>query len=351
MNRRVLILWAAALLLLYSGCQKSGRAPAFTSEEAVPVIFRPVLDVVQTRSAGAVESWNGQELVIYGVSRKEDGLSVNDLLLDGVRANAPEEGGPDNIQVLKPDGTPYLYGIGSYDFFAYSVDNATVTGLTKDSESQTISMQVAIDGLQDIMMAYADREKDCEGTAVLPEEAYGQSSARRHVHPRLRFDHQLSRFRFQIKAAPDRPGMLTVKSISVGTQRRAEMLVVKPDFSYESAFVPIGEIEYLQVEAPSTPMVLEEQEKPIGEIMVMPGRSVYPVRLKVEQEGYSYPDMTLDINLDFTEYGGKAERSVIYDIVLTIYGKESVYVDVTMREWLAKGQFNLDPDRDEGNNI
>lgn len=355
MTNRGYIGCCIALCLIF-GCRKSGKSPIIYNEQ-IPIVLGTTLDIEEeTRSSGPVESWNGEDLYLYGVARTADGKhDLGNLLLKQVRTTAPEGSTIGTIRILKDNGEHYLYGDGNYDFFGYSVDDAKLEPKEGriDEQTQTISMDVSIDGRQDIMMAWANRKQDCKDL-VNPENAYSKTSARHNVHPHLTFKHQLSWFSLYVRAVPEEGGHkapeITVVAVSVETRARAHMNVVRPDpseYNEKSAFVPIGEKMRLKVDEKKSNTEISEWLWQ-GEIMVMPDEPQYIVYLEIEQKGFTNVDnkpFTRKVKIDFSADAkeGIAARGAKYEIILTLWGLERVSTNISMVKWDdSHGAFDLD---------
>ena len=176
---------AAAALVALAACSKSPLAETvdpdeiFTGSEMYPITFSS--NVVSTKSpvkgGGSVAAWNdSQTLYVYGIKRDEaaDTLYWKDgIQIDNVAAVAPADGTEGSINVYDPafpgEDRPFYYdNNGRYDFFGYYVDDAFVVGQeTPELDNGTITLPIQIDGTQDVMLAYADRDSAVKNTPSL----------------------------------------------------------------------------------------------------------------------------------------------------------------------------------------
>lgn len=389
-NMKKWILAATALALCLS-CQKTGGSGEVAAEDdEVDIVFGNglVMENVKAGAAeGALDSWNGEDLYIYGVKRSGDALDFSTsgadhqrgLLIDNVRAAAPDDGNAGAIKVTKASGEYFHYSKTAgdrYDFFAYYKDDAALSDKETDPVNSTISYTVTIDGTQDIMMAYADPQKDGEAMAKQnpsrsAEEwasyAYSATAGRNRLNPNLIFSHKLSLFDFYVKTGyPDDDKeheyeAITIHDMKFTSRVRARMTVVRPhpggndrcfvplDEPQEelSLWVPDGARQKLYVNLPSSEKLRPTaDEKALGQILVMPEDSEYTASLYLIQNGYSYSEtrpVPMIIPVEFKN-GKKAESGYRYKVTLTVWGLERVDVTVTMEPWKDGDKFNLDPD-------
>lgn len=383
MRKRLLISCLLALSLV-SGCRKSGGSPIPDANAPVPVMLGySFVDIVQTRSQGALdEGWNGQDLFLYGVERRElaEGESFDKLFLfekqdQGhgskkywpLRVNAPDVNVTATLELTNTAGEHFFYESNTrYDFFGYSVDDAVLSTPQPDPERErALKSTLTINGRQDILMAKADRQADCERVngimpdgedRVNPEDAYSPASARRDVHPHLNFKHMLSRFKIRVQSSGKHQNEFELLGIAIESKTKAEMLLVYGDdlSSYDALVPQPGTEGWL------SPVAVPSIDDPdsFADIMVMPGSQVYKVRLTVRQEGFQEPfDMYIDMDLakyltdnvrlpaEEGDVPYTAEPGIIYRTLLSINGREKVDVTVTMEEWNpGYGSFNLDQD-------
>ena len=178
-----LLLSAVAAVVLTTACSKQApeavsslQEGGFELESAVPVRFASNFGRVATKGAGALNFWSAEDLYFYGIERFKDqngrdSLDLDNLFIDNVMANAPSTTDLDNpvtegtitlYRTLEGGGSePYYYGDGNYEFFGYYVDDAFVAGSETpvvNFADNTIILPVKIDGTQDIMVGYADRD-------------------------------------------------------------------------------------------------------------------------------------------------------------------------------------------------
>ena len=364
MNKRWFIgLWLA--LALVSGCRKPDGTVLPDDGTPVPIVVDfNSLDLVQTRSRGPLEGWNGEDIYLYAVERRERaaGEAENALFLfqqqdplmskfQPLKVQAPTESGTSNVQVTKSSGEHFYYKPNTQlDFYAYSVDDA-VLGSPALSADGSLRVTLSISGRQDILMAKADPKEDC-ADKLSPEEAYGPLSARRDIHPHLRFRHKLSRFVFRLQSNDPDKKKFTLERLSVYSKTQAQMLVVHPrhEVTAPEVFSPLdGSEGWLSLTGQNLPKV--DDPASTADVLVMPGASEYAVEMLVRQDNAVEP-YEMSIIVDLSQYIHKengaytAEPGYQYKILLTLNGREKVDVQVTLEEWKDGGSAAIDPDAD-----
>ena len=209
---------------------------------------------VTVRGTGAVgglgteedpNDWNQQTLKVYmfdkgtltptwnSTSRKAYFLNTS--------VTAPATG--DSGEATYGDGVLQYYpSSGEFDFFAYHGDDAVTTDPVYNDVDTTYTVEVNIDGSQDLMVAKANlNDQDTETIARWEtnnvgkkfdfNRVYSAYSARRNIQPRFTFEHLLSRFVFQAEAAEEGAAgangiqitQIVVKAPSVGVMTVAAL--------------------------------------------------------------------------------------------------------------------------------
>lgn len=287
----------------------------------------------------ALDSWDSQDIFIYGVNKKNGELHINNDA-----ATAPAQG-ETAITLSKT----YYYDPSNtcYDFYGYYVDDA-ILGEVSVAEGN-ITYPVTISGSQDIMLAKADQATDIEGTEVNnPGYAYSAFSARRGVVPNLEFKHQLSKFTFQIKAGSQSGSTVAVTNLTLTSKTTGNLTVVG-----DQGLVGNGETSPLTLALPvdCTPdwNLAEDKAgdpKVLGDLMVIPGEPSYDLAVSL---GDIVPAIPITITPD--KVGAeKFEAGYAYTITIIIYGIEEIKIDATMAPWVNGGEMTFDPDEEWRNN-
>lgn len=366
-----------AVLVLLSGfsCRKNDGVPPVDDSVRMPVLFGSnLLSNVSTRGAGALPEWNGtQSLYIYGL-RRVDGKYVipagtdpyaeddeNAYLIRNVRAMSPSSGATGSIHVYRT-GTEYFYYREStyYDFYGYYTDDAAGAAPAPTETAGTITLDVTVDGSQDVMLAHTDRAADAAAatSTVDVERVYGAYAARRNVKPNLIFDHMLSRFNFRLKAGNAATAAnVTVESLKVYSKSRGTLTIASNVETSPRGIVPDAAQEPVAMTLTGGSGAITQAGDIFGNpLMVMPGAETYEVELVIKQGDYTVNDgkVTQKMVIDFSKIkpsvpGGTTDTRAVsghqYDVTIIVYGLEKVEIDVTMSSWDGDhGSFEIDPD-------
>lgn len=382
--------FAIATLGMMVGCQKTeidNTQKPIDDSERVAVQFgidAPSLTVTRTKGAGAVEEWKSQELYILGYEKSatDYSLTAATTLIPNIMTEAPATSNEGAISVKHPDGDknaagesikdePYFYADTKvYDFYGYYVDDAAdpATELTANT---AVTIDVEIDGTQDIMVAKADAEKDIEfcteeaGRKISANNAYSAYAARRGVHPTLTFEHMLTRFNFYVVAGAESGTEVNVTNITLDSYTNATLTVaptpgLEADETVEKEDLvlagiategqtPYASVDYKYV----TSEILENNYGAIGKsIMAIAGETSHNIVLKtVFNNGYKQDIEPLDITLNAYDIQTKDNKPVEkfeagyqYDIILTVYGPEEVEITAVLSDWKEGGNTTIDPD-------
>ena len=412
MKKIIILLAAAAMSAL--ACSKSNEAakvtgPRIDDTTVEPVVFTSSVSGVHTstKSAGALDDWSGADsLFVYAIERGTSGYVFDNIFIDNIFAYSPSaglDGHRGSIELYNPSaaaaGEPFYYGEGYYDFFGYYVDDAAVsrnvdsaddvadgTPVTViDEDNQRITLDVAIDGAQDILIARADSTADIAlaktsytGT-INPGRVYSAYSARRSVVPNLQFKHQLSRFKFEIISGSQIVAdAVYVTGISINSPSEATYAVAGafPEDTVTCNLIDSSATKYLGLkhipEGGSSLVVLDEADanrvkcpafnssnptrKTIdGSLLVIPGKDKYSLKLNLYQEGVSTGDGAVerDLEIDFSSSSAsintiekKGIAGYEYTVTIYVYSLEEVKVDVSLTDWKSGGSFDIDPDKD-----
>lgn len=369
--KKIFMLAAAAATLFAVSCNRAQGPEALVEEEdnsPVAVRFGSNLAVVGGVTKAAVDEFTGAEdLYIYALcTNKEDAAP----LIDNVRADSPvlaatptgDDWIPGEIEVWHPayypDQVPFFYGNSGevYEFYAYYVGDA----LADPAPDADLKLDVPFNGTQDIMLATTDHDFDYESrTADFNEETiYSAKAARKNVNPTLLFQHQLSRFVFELQFRPvdrvDEAQLIRIEEITLTSPSN----LVTLDIDDQTA-------EFEPLDQPAVFTLMDENGEPYenGEIntnhwtqagesiMVAPGESVYHMTM---QYSYEYngtqlenlPIFEWDINLPglLEQEGYVAEAGKKYIVKLVVYGPEEVKVSVALAEWEDVELPEIDPD-------
>lgn len=402
--KKYFLLAAAAATVLAVSCNKEKNQPKVDPTPGTeiedntpqPILFGSNMGVVKapiTKGDGAIDKWDDigtAKLYVYGVvntSNNHQAPNYGDLTAEGaikiknVAADAPDTGNAgldyrDPINVYETGTTPFYYDDQKkYDFYGYFVDNAaTISETNPEVAASTITLKnIAIDGTQDIMWANTDKVADEGARAdrtkyVALNQLYSDVSARRGVKPNLNFQHQLSRFVFNVKAADEivasgapttENGKVTIKNVKLQSKTAAELLIVGTPAENTPRLTFTGDASYLTVPQEAGFTALTTAYQTFGEAMVAPGEVKYNFQISFAQKGSSYTDenpYTRTLEIDFSDnsilHDGsvnseKAEAGKKYVVNVIIYGLEEIKITVSLVEWEDADILDIDPDEGE----
>ncbi len=390
------ILFAVAAVILTAACSKqaniasSAEESGFEMETPVPVSFASNIGGVATRSQGALDAWNGSEdLYFFGLERLKDASGADSLdlvrpFIDNVSQKAPAvaAGTQGTITLYNPavgDGQtePYYYGSGNYEFFGYYLDDAGSLDADDvpviDKQEDAYFTHIAIDGTQDVLVGYADRDsvvnhKIETWPAISKDRLFSAYAIRKWAaRPEMLFKHKLSRFDFYIRSGgADAVGKVKVAGIAVESDTEADVIVAGSRIyeglqnvaspaalvlkikDADNQLVPLDETN--AIPAPDF-----DADEPIsvqipGSLIVMPGQQKYNMQLTLTQDNASVPSgqpqpMVIDFSKIINGNGNTfAEAGYIYKITLVVYEYRKVEILVSLDEWKEGGEIIMDPD-------
>ncbi len=404
--KKYFMLLAAAATVLAVSCAKEKNQPSadptpnVVEEEDTtpqPILFGSNMGVVKapiTKGDGAIDKWDDittGKLYIYGVVNTSTDITAPVYNLGaegGIKINNKDADAPDvahagldyrdPINVYESNTTPFYYDDNKkYDFYGYFVDDAVATPTpTVDNTNNTITLAgITIDGTQDIMWADTDKAADEAARAdrtkyVALNQLYSDVSSRRGVKPNLNFQHQLSRFVFNVKAADavvadgsgvNHTGKVTLKDIKINSKTTASLLIVGTPAENASRLTFGNDAADLEVRKAVNNFALTTNYQTYGESMVAPGETNYSFKIRFYQAGSSYvagegdndKPYTRTLNIDFTEgirneastvVSTKAEAGKKYVVNIVIYGLEEIKITVSLVEWEDADILDIDPD-------
>lgn len=409
--KKVYLFSAIAVMAAMTACTKepAGNSPETPENDGpVPVQFGLASPdyQVSTKSTGGLDAWNNTPLYVFGYDRTAEDFAETSALIYNVGATAAS-GTEATLDVKhdvseEGDGSlmePFYYEDGvNYDFYGYHIDDAAVNKTDPDGEpipvvvpeegttvdgvdlTKGVYVKFKINGSQDLMTAKADPTKDVVGATetVDPSKAYSAYAARRGVQPTLAFQHQLARFKFQIRSGSESGNTVKVDSIKILDQPAdgylkvvglAEEEQVITTFTPAEPAEALVDFELMQKDdvsgamvglKPVTPVDQWSSEEPatepntVGEsIMIVPGGSSCTIRIKTSQEGVTTPipaqEYTIDAaDLMIGEESANAtefEAGKYYTVTLVIYGPEEIEITATLEAWEDGGGVEWDPDK------
>lgn len=335
----------------------------------------------------ATNKWNGETLYVYGITDN----AANKAPINGVKAVAPKGAVTGNLTWAENEPVKHFYyeGNDKYNFYAVHVDGAAGADADlsvkapADLATTGHSVNVTIDGTQDLMVAMPNKDNDIldeEGTDNLEgventTNLYSAWSARRGVVPNLVFKHLLSRLNFKAycgdKPVPADGNELKITSITIKNTINKGSIVVIPAYSepatepeaknqvFDAAEEPnTGDFVIMKKKAegetelkPFEEFPLTGSEQEVGEdVLVVPVGS-YDIEVTTVQNINGEPK-TKTLNTTLTadmikkgEESANLEKFVegeMYDVTLKLYANQEIQIECTLTAWVDGGDATLD---------
>lgn len=359
MGFRTIIL-SLFILLAAAGCKKSISIEIPHSDEPTPILLSASA-TNHTTTKAYIEKWNDTKVNIFGL-KQNNGIYDYDDPSNIVDKEAVISS--DNRVSLYSDDqakAPYYYSDGEvYDFYGYHLGGADVTEVKKGADSY--SMSVVLHGNNDLLYASTDRNKDLmsyTGSELNVHYLYSSFSARRGVHPVLRFSHALTRFKFIVKGAGDSYDMFQVAGLKVEAGNTGTLVLGKDLVG----FTPSDEIGIVKLKAGDddfeiSTITSNASSEPLGgensSIMVVPGQTSIKVTLELFQSSenrnteFSFEVNASDIPItdenERTYYSDTFLAGYSYNIIMYVYGAEKIEISSAVDKWFSGGEFEVDPD-------
>lgn len=383
-----------------------------TIEEIVLGAGQSVSVTPASRGIGAVgdlaatNSWNGETVYVYGINNTATGDAK--FAINGQAATAPvSTGDPTTVasgvltwnQVMvddQPTDPHYYYNSNDlYDFYGVHVDNAVpvpveepqVTTLDDLMKIKTgtdltngFAVDVVLDGTQDLMVAKTDKTQDItdasnpDVTEGDVNKLYSAWSARRKVTPNLKFDHLLTRLRFQVicgnETAPTGGKEIYIDSIKIDKAVYKGSLQIIPstkDPLVEQGLTPVtaDSIEFCVKQNPAdgddknlvkldpVPVESVDENNPdvIGEDLLMIPAVYYDVTIYASQtlngkKEFNVVKKRIQAGQVTPSAGGEAKtefaKNEIYYINIVVRGIEEITVNASLNPWVEGGNITID---------
>lgn len=263
----------------------------------------------------------------------------------------------DEGQIFWPDGDRSRQ---IYSLFAYYVDDISVSESDIRRTDDYVSIDVEIDGSQDLMSSRAEMTneqksvfKDDKELAAMMQYCYSYYAAQNGINPVFVFKHHLTRLDFTVTPgySPNIVNEMTIQEISVSSKYKASFTVADKDdpsnvglvFSDERAFLELTEdgAEPLQQDYYKVTTLLSPDEslegrttKVGGSLLVAPDVEYTARMVFSEKSGDGIEFKDVEVLLPVVK-GTEFEAGNRYSINFTIYGSTRVFVDVQLVDWLT----------------
>lgn len=415
-----MLFFALAAAGMLSACSNEDNLGGNGEQASTPKIQLGVSNSVgvTTRGTGTVGDleggenvWAGQELFVYMLNKGEMGLAryvspdgqtttLDGAVFDNEKFNAPV--GEASAEAKTQSGKIAYYPVsGNFDFWGYRVDDAAqgtpymvdAEGNTTTDETEAVKrvVDVKIDGSQDIMTGKAALVNgDVDKLGAYPENYYSAYAARKEVQPNISFNHNLTRFTFEVRAGSkgtcgqiangDVADAVRVTGISVKSKTDGKLTVAyTADNAPESVLEFPGNFEDVAsalklkqrsvageddhnvalVDLAEVPLTWDDDLNQanvikVGEaLLVAPGETEYPFTVDLKQvvktnEDGTTDELKLQQNTKIVMDGVKTfEAGKSYKVTITVYGVERIVVTATLVPWQDGGSIDIDDDREE----
>lgn len=255
-----------------------------------------------------------------------------------------------------PSGSKYTC---AYDFFAYYMDSIVPSGINRSEDC--ISLDVRIDGSQDVMLSKAVPDSSQISGFTESEKqkiqsySYSYYTAQRSIVPVFKMSHELVKLDFYVN-----PGLtmgkskeITVTSITVESFDNAEFVVAHKDKERLGMHFS-GSMKELSL--------TEEKGQPLNpySFVTRDDSSVPERKLRIGGSLLVAPDTRYTAYITISEYiDGKVKEDpnridIIFDegfvagsqynVILSVFGYNNVYAEVSLETWDEVGDIDLDGD-------
>lgn len=281
------------------------------------------------------------------------------------------------------------------NFFVFHVDDAyaaeggaTGPTITTNDDKTAMTVDFTIDGSQDLMVGMADNNG----------EGYSCATARAGVVPEITMNHLLTRFTFMVKngntLTPANCAGVKVKAIRVLSKTKGTMTVAyngetpteyitwteNPDNAGEYVYSPLtlqrkakdtdagyfeasltaGKPSLIAFDETEGVYTMTEDLKPVAvgdALLVSPGDTEYKMEVDLEYAVEYMDPMNPDVAstgtesvtlpLDLALQNGSAFLAgSSYNVVVTVYGLNEIYAEVTLSKWVDGGNIGVGGDDD-----
>lgn len=387
------LLYAALFVAALSSCSKDNDRVSQPNAEMTPDREEIKLTVsnnaafsVETRGIGMVgglsESENVWKKEALYILMTEQGTvnpvkpdyaytGLGEYILNNVKVTAPDGVSSGlvtgNEDAVSPQvGHFYYYPTkGMFDFYGYYVDDAYGQTLELQRGADSISVQVEIDGSQDLMVAKADFAADDQDNPELVGYGYGAYAARRGVQPMLNFKHLLSQLQFE--AINEGDNDLSVDTILINSLYKATMNVAGKNHGnilwsteegdtaklyvhndYDDDDRNVDSLKAVELVKDAT--VYSE----IGNLLVPAGFDEYTGEIHLVQtlkatveSGTTLKDTTVTARVEIPfsiKLPAGFAAGYAYTVRIKVYGLSQIGVTANLTQWNNGGSFDVTPE-------
>lgn len=319
---------------------------------------------------------------------------LSGAIFDNEKFNAPnghdgkDDSDNNNFYAKSTDGNIRYYPAqGAYDFWAYRLDDCTINtpsgyAITEDEKQAYIDFEMT--GSQDIMTAHAVpsvEQIDAVGGEKFKNRFFSAWTARKGHHPNLKFQHELTRLKFFIKAgnaaAADPSSGIKVEKIQVKSLNTGRLIVAyTPDQTVENNIVwkndglAADSANFVLMERtgeannPLTTLTRQDatsEYASIGEALLVAPQDKYELVVTLSQqlnftegvtaESRTYTDIKTVIKPEIKDETGPQittfAKGSSYKVKLTLFGLQEILVQTELTPWKDGGEIEFTPEEDD----
>ena len=313
--------------------------------------------------------WNGETVYVYGINNTATGDAK--FAINAQEAKAPSGAVTGTLTWVGNNVHYYYNGNDLYDFYAVHVNdavsdaaNALKIAPETDLEETPLTVDLTLNGTQDIMVAVPDKEKDIENNDKVTDtgKLYSAWSSRRDVKPNLVFTHLLTRLNFMAMcgntALPEVGKEIKITKIEVlDVFNKATLSIIPEQKLTTIAKDPEAPVNFELMKEGTGDLVAFDSHtvssntdfEQVGANMLVCPESAYKAKIYLEQDSDGDGEIkdnektnkTYDIAL--TE-GKVFEAGYMYNIKLTVYSLERIDIEATLKPWVQGDDVNIGQD-------
>ena len=400
-------IYAVAALIMLQSClddsYKGSSTDPLGENTLVPVrvaIGEPSGDIVNIqgssmKGSGPIDNMNqvsGKDIYVYAFNRdlltSYAKKSEDDMVNTLVDASIDKPGSRAGKRAKTRSGSVYLdwvdakkelyYHSGdmsriSYDFFAYYLDDMQVSETDYKRDEHSVSINVQIDGRQDLMSAKAEIDQhqlaQCtdEERIYIKDYCYSYYTGIRNILPKFVFLHHLTRLEFELfPGETTLKKIVSVQSVKINSKYKGEFTVADKSqpsqlglsFNDERKDFTLREKNGEEIKPDTYNLYTiyapgqTATAVPIGGgLLVAPQDMAYEatLTLKETQADGTVKTATNTILVKYTPAPGEMMFAAgnQYKVKFMIYGVNDVGVNVTLEEWADGGKLDVDTEYDK----
>ena len=331
-----------------------------------------------SRGYGAVggltgaNNWNGETVYVYGINNTATGDAK--FAINAQEAKAPSGAVTGTLTWVGNNVHYYYNGNDLYDFYAVHVNDAVSDAANAlkiapgtDLEETPLTVDLTLNGTQDIMVAVPDKAKDIEGNDKVTDvsKLYSAWSSRRGVKPNLVFTHLLTRLNFMAKCGntvlPEEGKEIKITKIevldvfnkatlSIIPEQKLTTIPKDPEAKVNFELMKEDGGDLVPFDTPHEVASKDEFEQ-VGANMLVCPEPEYSIKAYLEQDADGNGEIS-EVEKTEKPYPVKLEDEKVfeagymYNINLTVYSLQEIVVDATLKPWIKGDDVNIGQDED-----